>query len=213
MVRQPRTGIRGWSGTPCTAGQRSWSLCVSLMARGYTRAEILDAVCAQVMLNHLPDSLQRLWEMHESDNTSYEALYKFIEKHACRLSSAAKKLALTLPSPLLAIAAPPLASTPPVLPPTPQLPALTWRQCEGPTKDRRHIFSTDCQTACVACSSSVAHQLYQCPDYNRLDLAKRLKLVRDNGRCGNCLSPGQCKQECRSRGCQNLWGFSPFVLM
>ncbi len=166
--------------------------CHSLMARGYTRAEILDAVCAQLMLDNLPATLKHTWEMRESDDVSYAMLCKFIEKHAHRLSSAVKRAAADVAAQVAAT--------------TPSTPMLTWRQCDNLPKDQRQVSSSDHRGRCVGCNLSTNHFLYQCLQFSKMEVSQHSRLVRDSGRCINCLASSHCEAQCRSRRCQVCGG-------
>ncbi len=189
----------------------------SLMARGYSRAELFDAVAGHLLLENLPPSLKAAWDMRENEDTSYAEICRFIEKHAKRLSSNAPAnsqppagTSVPLPLPSFQSSAPSALPATSVLPTimaqssiTPAPATQTWRHRDAPPiREKRHIFAMDVRGNCIGCGSSPVHPLHTCSQYRKLDASQRIQLIRKHNRCENCLAPGHRDRDCKSRSCK-----------
>ncbi len=153
----------------------------SLMARGYSRSELFDAVGCFILLEHLPPSIRSAWDLLDKEDFEFSELCRFIENRA-RKAPAVPPPPSDGPSALAASSNKSAPSSEPL--------AVPWRNKDAPQRDKRHIFAVDARGHCIGCGVSAIHPLHQCPDYRRLDIMQRLRLVRTHGRCENCLAPG-----------------------
>ncbi|XP_018338850.1 PREDICTED: uncharacterized protein LOC108746527 [Trachymyrmex septentrionalis] len=65
------------------------------------------------------------------------------------------------------------------------------------SKSTRVLTATEKHERCTLCANE--HQLYQCQNFKTLELESRMKIIRDNNRCINCLRVGHAASKCRSK--------------
>ena len=69
---------------------------------------------------------------------------------------------------------------------------------EGKDKQRNPVRRNNQSKSCQSCGQK-QHLIYKCPDYLKLDVKERFKLIRTKNCCFNCLSSTHQQRNCSSK--------------